>query len=84
MFFGVLLGMQQANNGMIEMKGYEDPDLKAALSISEGDAKEASVLGHQIDLEENKRAGTAGSFQPLFLGRPSPGRFGHKHSPFIV
>ncbi|MCY7464035.1 YqxA family protein, partial [Bacillus paralicheniformis] len=38
MFFGVLLGMQQANNGMIEMKGYQDPDLKAALSISEGDA----------------------------------------------
>nr|MDH3153807.1 YqxA family protein [Bacillus licheniformis] len=55
MFFGVLLGMQQANNGMIEMKGYEDPDLKATLSISEGDAKEASVLGHQIDLEEKQK-----------------------------
>lgn len=54
-FFGVLLGMQQANNGMIEMKGYQDPDLKAALSISEGDAKEASVLGHQIDLEEKQK-----------------------------
>lgn len=56
MFFGVLLGMQQANNGMIEMKGYQDPDLKAALSISEGDAKEASVLGHQIDLEEKQKS----------------------------
>ncbi|MCF7617734.1 YqxA family protein [Bacillus sonorensis] len=55
MFFGVLLGMQQANNGMLEMKGYKDPDLKGALSFSEGEAKEASILGHQIDLEEKQK-----------------------------
>ncbi|ATH92461.1 hypothetical protein ACH95_12515 [Bacillus glycinifermentans] len=55
MFFGVLVGMQQANNGMLEMKGYKDPDLKGALSISEGEAKEASVLGHKIDLEEKQK-----------------------------
>ncbi|MED2941101.1 YqxA family protein [Bacillus swezeyi] len=55
MFFGVLVGMQQANNGMLEMKGYQDPDLKGALSISEGDAKEASILGHEIDLEEKQK-----------------------------
>ena len=25
MFFGVLFGMQQANSGMLDMKGYKDP-----------------------------------------------------------
>ncbi|MFN2745265.1 YqxA family protein [Bacillus sp. z60-18] len=55
MFFGVLFGMQQANNGMIEMKGYQDPDLKGALTVSEGDAKEASILGHEVDLEEKQK-----------------------------
>ena len=28
MFISVLFGMQQANNGINEMKGYEDPNLK--------------------------------------------------------
>ncbi|MDA7026880.1 YqxA family protein [Bacillus sp. CLL-7-23] len=55
MLFGVLLGMQQANQGMLEMKGYSDPDLKGAFSISKGKIKEASVLGHEIDLEEKQK-----------------------------
>ncbi|MGW6163648.1 DUF3679 domain-containing protein, partial [Bacillus altitudinis] len=28
MFLGVLFGMQQANHGMLSMKGYHDPSLK--------------------------------------------------------
>ncbi len=31
MFLGVLFGMQQANHGMLSMKGYHDPSLKGRL-----------------------------------------------------
>lgn len=60
LLFGVLLGMQQANNGMIQMKGYEDPDLKNAFTIQggSGNENEASVLGHEVnttDLEEKQK-----------------------------
>lgn len=59
LLFGVLLGMQQANDGMKQMKGYEDPDLKNAfvLQDGEGEEREASVLGHEVsttDLEEKQ------------------------------
>lgn len=41
-----LLGMQQANNGMLQMKGYHDPQLKGAFSIQMNDEeeREASIL----------------------------------------
>ncbi|MGG3574697.1 YqxA family protein [Bacillus gobiensis] len=60
LLFGVLLGMQQANDGMKQMKGYEDPDLKNAFALQggEGEEREASVLGHEVsttDLEEKQK-----------------------------
>jgi hypothetical protein len=60
LFFGVLLGMQYANDGMKQMKGYEDPDLKNAFTIQNGNGneKEASVLGHEVstnDLEKKQK-----------------------------
>ncbi|OLP65523.1 hypothetical protein BACPU_16110 [Bacillus pumilus] len=60
LFFGVLLGMQQANNGMLQMKGYHDPQLKGAFSIQVNDdqEKEASILGTAVsekDLAEKQK-----------------------------
>lgn len=39
MFVGVLFGMQQANSGMLDMKGYKDPSLKGAFTLGGGDRK---------------------------------------------
>ncbi len=40
MFVGVLFGMQQANSGMLDMKGYKDPSLKEhSRSAAEKDRK---------------------------------------------
>ncbi|GMB07568.1 uncharacterized protein DUF3679 [Thermolongibacillus altinsuensis] len=47
--FGVLLGMQQANEGMMKMKGYKDPDFQEVFHIS----KEETVLFGQ-SIEEKK------------------------------
>lgn len=59
LFFGVLLGMQLANDGMKQMKGYEDPELKNAFTIQgEGAEKEASILGHDVssnDFEKKQK-----------------------------
>ena len=47
MFVSVLFGMQQANDGIIKMKGYGHEQFQGALSInetSEGEI-EASILG---------------------------------------
>ncbi|MEC2149849.1 YqxA family protein [Bacillus velezensis] len=61
MFFGVLFGMQQANSGMLDMKGYKDPSLKGAFTLGgggEGQEKEASILGQTVtakDLEEKQK-----------------------------
>ncbi|WLR49901.1 DUF3679 domain-containing protein [Bacillus tianshenii] len=59
LFFGVLLGMQQANNSMEEMRGYDDPEMKEVISVEEGEdgVVEASVLGKEVDatqIEEKK------------------------------
>ncbi|WP_409301783.1 YqxA family protein [Peribacillus sp. SCS-155] len=60
LFFGILLGMQNANQGMKKMKGYEDPALQSAFSVKEsktGDM-EASVLGEKVtshDIEKKKQ-----------------------------
>ncbi|UQZ46735.1 YqxA family protein [Bacillus sp. PK3-037] len=60
MFIGVLFGMQQANNGMLSMKGYHDPSLKGAFTLTDGEnnEKEATVLGEIVtskDLEEKQK-----------------------------
>jgi hypothetical protein len=51
--------MQQANQGMIKMKGYNDPDLKSAFQVgSENTGNvEASILGNKVtskDLQEKQ------------------------------
>jgi hypothetical protein len=51
--------MQQANQGMIKMKGYNDPDLQGAFQVESehtGDI-EASILGNKVtsqDLQEKQ------------------------------
>ncbi|MGE8206185.1 YqxA family protein [Heyndrickxia sp. NPDC080065] len=59
LFVGVLMGMQKANVGMTEMKGYHDEGFKAPITIKEGNngEVEASVLGKNVsshDLEGKK------------------------------
>ncbi|MFD2213894.1 YqxA family protein [Metabacillus endolithicus] len=58
LLFGVLIGMQQANQGMIKMKGYNDPDLQGAFQVENdsGDVA-ASILGNEVtsqDLEKKQ------------------------------
>lgn len=59
LLIGILVGMQQANQGMIKMKGYNDPDLKSAFQVDRentGDV-EASILGSKVtsqDLQEKQ------------------------------
>lgn len=59
MFVSVLFGMQQANEGIHRMKGFEDTSFDGALTLSEnqnGDL-EVSVLGNDIsshDLQKKK------------------------------
>lgn len=58
MFVSVLFGMQQANEGIHRMKGYEDGNMKEALNVSKIDGQvEVSLLGEQIsshDLDEKR------------------------------
>ncbi|MDF9760504.1 hypothetical protein OKW24_002277 [Peribacillus simplex] len=59
LFLGVLIGMQQANDGMKKMKGYEDPSLNSAFIINQSDKgeMEADILGQKVtshDLETKK------------------------------
>ena len=58
-FIGLLVGIQEANNGMKKMRGYEDPGLSSAFSIEEkADGQyETTVLGSTKthDFEEKKR-----------------------------
>ncbi|MBD1382085.1 YqxA family protein [Metabacillus arenae] len=50
LLFGVLIGMQQANVGLLNMRGYEDPDLKGAFYIPNEPSGEveATVLGEEV------------------------------------
>ncbi|WP_456278225.1 YqxA family protein [Bacillus sp. AK128] len=50
LFLGVLLGMQQANEGIRDMKGYDDPEFKGAFHLTAGQSGglEAAVLGNNI------------------------------------
>ena len=59
MFISVLFGMQQANNGINEMKGYEDAQFEGAFSFQDNEEGEleASILGNDVsshDLREEK------------------------------
>lgn len=51
MFVSVLFGMQQANEGIHRMKGFEDANFKKALNVNqnEGGQMEVSVLGNDIN-----------------------------------
>lgn len=48
---GVLLGMQQANEGMRKMKGYNDPSLEQVVHVSKD---ETIVLGQSIEEKKEK------------------------------
>lgn len=50
MFVCVLFGMQQANEGILRMKGFEDHQFQSALSVKEAKDGEiqASILGNEI------------------------------------
>jgi hypothetical protein len=55
LFIGVLLGMQQANEGVTKMKGYSDPSFQEVFHFSK---EEATIMGNTVtseDLEEKKR-----------------------------
>ena len=59
LFFGVILGMQYANQNMKEMQGYDDPKMYEAFTVEkEGDGEiNATMLGQDIsmaDIEEKK------------------------------
>ncbi|MGG7619820.1 YqxA family protein [Robertmurraya sp. GLU-23] len=57
MFVSVLFGMQIANNGIVSMRGFEDPDFKGAFTISEQEENvQVSVLGNNVDSHDiNKK-----------------------------
>ncbi|MEH7236085.1 YqxA family protein [Bacillus sp. JJ1562] len=59
LLLGVLIGMQQANEGMKNMRGYNDPSLQGAFHISDDNGEvEASVLGRRVtshDLEQKQK-----------------------------
>ena len=54
-----MLGMQKANTGLVNMRGYDDPHLDSAVSIvKENGEVSASIMGEKVDshdLEEKKK-----------------------------
>ncbi|MFC0270067.1 YqxA family protein [Metabacillus herbersteinensis] len=54
LLFGVLIGMQQANQGMLKMKGYNDPELSGAFSVENEQTGEleASILGSTVTSQD--------------------------------
>ncbi|WP_338473261.1 YqxA family protein [Niallia sp. XMNu-256] len=59
MFVSVLFGMQQANEGIVRMKGYGHEQFQGAFKIQQKEAgeMEASILGNEIsshDIEKKK------------------------------
>jgi hypothetical protein len=59
MLISVLIGIQLANDGILKMKGYDDPNFQDAVSIDEkGNEIKATLLGNDIsshDLEAKKK-----------------------------
>jgi cellobiose phosphorylase len=55
LFFGVLLGMQQANVGLLQMKGYSDEQFQGVFTFGDDNASEqASSLGDSHNLKEKQ------------------------------
>ncbi len=58
-FVGVMFGLQKANSGLVNMRGYQDPQLGTAVSIeNEEGLVNANILGEDLgshDLEEKKK-----------------------------
>ncbi|UAL46222.1 DUF3679 domain-containing protein [Sutcliffiella horikoshii] len=56
LFLGVLLGMQQANDGMRKMKGYDDPAFQGeAFRVAEtAEGYNGTILGRQLDSQDMK------------------------------
>lgn len=56
LFLGVLLGMQQANDGMRKMKGYDDPAFQGeAFHVAEtAEGYNGTILGRQLDSQDMK------------------------------
>ena len=58
-FVGVVFGLQKANSGLVNMRGYQDPQLGTAVSIeNEEGLVNANILGEDLgshDLEEKKK-----------------------------
>lgn len=60
MFISVLFGMQQANEGIHKMKGYDDPEFKSAFKIKENEdgSYKSAILGNDVsshDLEQKRK-----------------------------
>ncbi len=57
MFIAVLFGMQLANEGIHNMKGYDDANFKAAFTVNENEGGElqASILGNDISSHDLQR-----------------------------
>jgi hypothetical protein len=57
MFVSVLFGMQIANNGIKDMRGFEDPNFQGAFTINEQEENvQVSVLGQNVDSHDlNKK-----------------------------
>ena len=57
MFVSVLFGMQIANNGIKDMRGFEDPNFQGAFTINEQEENvQVSVLGQNMDSHDlNKK-----------------------------
>lgn len=60
LFFGVLLGMQEANEGLLQLKGFDDKTYEGAFDIKKNNTGEveAAVLGEEItahDIEEKQK-----------------------------
>ena len=58
-FVGVMFGLQKANSGLVNMRGYQDPQLHTAVSIEhEEGVVIANFMGEDLgshDLEEKKK-----------------------------
>ncbi|WP_017755846.1 YqxA family protein [Calidifontibacillus oryziterrae] len=60
LFFGVLIGMQQVNEGLHQMKGFDDHTFDSAFQLKKDDAGEvqASILGREFstfDIEQKQK-----------------------------
>lgn len=53
LFFGVLLGMQQANEGLLKMRGYHDPAFQTVFDVKKNQHGEieATVMGNKVAVE---------------------------------